>query len=134
MNRREFLKQGLVVSAGVTLGGVPTLARKVSANETPWRTFEVTARLEITEASGPVRAWVPVPLTITTDYFQGEPDHWTGNFTSAKTIQYDKYGTGIVFAEWTVNESAPVLEVVSRFKTQDRQVDLSRKPKPGRKA
>jgi transglutaminase-like putative cysteine protease len=129
MNRREFLKQGLIVSAGVTLGGVPTLARKVWANETPWRTFEVTTRLEIAEAVGPVRAWVPVPLTSATNYFQGGPDHWTGNFTSAKTIQYDKYGTGIVFAEWAANESAPVLEVVSRFKTQDRQVDLDRKPK-----
>jgi transglutaminase-like putative cysteine protease len=133
MNRREFLKQGLIVSAGVALGSVQTLARKASANETPWRTFELTTRLEITEAVGPVRAWVPVPLTSTTDYFQGEPNSWTGNFTSAKAIQYDKYGTGIVLAEWAANKSAPVLEVVSRFKTQDRQVDLSRKPKPGRK-
>jgi transglutaminase-like putative cysteine protease len=129
MNRREFLKQGLIVSAGVAFGSVPTLARKVSANETPWRTFELTTRLVITETAGPVRAWVPVPLTSATDYFQREPDRWTGNFTSAKATQYDKYGTGIVFAEWTAGDSAPVLEVVSRFKTKDRQVDLSSKSK-----
>src|SRR5690348_5165873 len=118
MNRREFLKQGLIVSASIALGSVPTVARRASANETPWRTFEVTTRLEITEAVGPVRAWVPVPLRNTTDYFRGEPDHWTGNFTAAKAMQYDSYGTGIVFAEWAAGESAPVLEVVSRFKTQ----------------
>jgi transglutaminase-like putative cysteine protease len=129
MNRREFLKQGLIVSAGVTLGGAPTLARNVSATETPWRSFEVTTRLEITEASRPVRAWVPVPLTSATNYFQRQSDHWTGNFTSAKTLQYDKHGTGIVFAEWITGESAPVLGVVSRFKTQDRQVNLNGKPK-----
>src|ERR1700750_454150 len=99
MNRRKFLKQGLIVSAGVTFGSVPTLVRKVSANETSWRTFEVTTHLEITEAAGLVRAWVPVPLSSATIYFQRESDHWTGNFTSAKAMQYDKYGTGIVFAE-----------------------------------
>src|SRR5262249_42430576 len=44
--------------------------------------------------------------------------------------QYDQYGTGMVFAEWAADEPAPVLEVTSRFRTRDRQIDLSRTPVP----
>src|SRR5690348_15920494 len=130
MNRRVFLKHGLSVSAAVVLGSVPRFARGASVQEAPWRTFEVITPLDVTEAVGAVRAWVPVPLMNTTEYFQREPDRWTGNFTSAQAIQYDQYGTGMVFAEWAADEPAPVLEVTSRFRTRDRQVDLSRAPTP----
>src|SRR5215475_4893345 len=133
MNRREFLKQGVAVSATVVLGGVPRFVRSASASTAPWRTFEVTTRLEVTEAVGAVRAWVPVPLMSTTEYFQREPDRWTGNFKSAQMIPYDQYGTGMVFAEWAADEPAPILEVTSRFRTRDRQVDLSRMPVSGPK-
>jgi transglutaminase-like putative cysteine protease len=128
MNRRMFLKRGLSVSAAVVFGGVPRFARGASTQEAPWRTFEVTTRLDVTEAAGAVRAWVPVPLMSTTEYFQREADHWTGNFTSAQALQYDQYGTGMVFAEWAADEPAPVLEVTSRFRTRDRRIDLSRTP------
>jgi transglutaminase-like putative cysteine protease len=130
MERREFLKRGLTVSAGIALGGLPKFRGFASANEAKWRTFEVTTRLEVTEPIGAVRAWVPVPLTINTDYFKREPDTWTGNYKAAKAVQYDKYGTGMVFAEWAPGEKAPSLEVKSRFMTRDRQVDLSGKPNP----
>jgi transglutaminase-like putative cysteine protease len=130
MERREFLKRGLTVSAGIALGGLPKFRGFASANEAKWRTFEVTTRLEVTEPIGAVRAWVPVPLTLNTDYFKREPDTWTGNYKAAKAVQYDKYGTGMVFAEWAPGEKAPSLEVKSRFMTRDRQVDLSGKPNP----
>jgi transglutaminase-like putative cysteine protease len=130
MERREFLKRGLTVSAGIALGGLPEFRGFASANEAKWRTFEVTTRLEVMEPVGAVRAWVPVPLTVNTDYFKREPDSWTGNYKAAKAVQYDKYGTGLVFAEWAPGEKAPSLEVKSRFMTRDRQVDLSGKPNP----
>jgi transglutaminase-like putative cysteine protease len=130
MERREFLKRGLTVSAGIALGGLPKFRGFARANEAKWRTFEVTTRLEVTEPIGAVRAWVPVPLTLNTDYFKREPDTWTGNYKAAKAVQYDKYGTGMVFAEWAPGEKAPSLEVKSRFMTRDRQVDLSGKPNP----
>src|SRR3989475_5539162 len=133
MNRREFLQQGLTVSAAVVLGGVPRFARGASAPTALWRTFEVTTRLEVTEAVGAVRAWGPVPLMSTTEYFQRDPDHWTGNFRSAQTNLYDQYGTGMVCAEWAADEPAPVLEVTSHFRTRDRQIELSRMPVPSPK-
>lgn len=130
MHRREFLKQGLTVSAAVILGGLPKGVHDACATEASWRTFEVTTRLAITEAVGTVHAWVPIPLMSTTDYFQREPDRWTGNFISAQALSYDQYGTGMVVAAWASNEPAPVLEVTSRFRTRDRHVDVSRPPSP----
>jgi transglutaminase-like putative cysteine protease len=129
MKRREFLKQGLTVSAGLALGGMPRFNRVASANDpAKWRTFEVITRVEVTDAVGAVRVWLPVPLTTNTDYFKREPDSWTGNSKTVRSVQYDKYGTGMIYAEWPAGEKAPVLEVKSQFMTRDRQVDLSKKP------
>jgi transglutaminase-like putative cysteine protease len=128
MKRRDFIKGGLTVSAGLALGGLPRFKDLAFANDAKWRTFEVTTRLEVLEPVGAVRAWVPVPLTSNTDYFKREPDSWTGSYKAARAVQYDKYGTGIVFAEWAAGEKSPVIEVKSRFSTRDREVDLSRKP------
>jgi transglutaminase-like putative cysteine protease len=128
MQRREFLKRGLTVSAGIALSGLPKFSGFANANDGKWRTFEVTTKLELTEPVGAVRAWVPVPLTTNTDYFKREPDSWTGNFKSVRAVQYDRYGTGLVFAEWAPGEKSPSLEVKSRFMTRDRQVDVNTKP------
>ncbi len=38
----------------------------------------------------------------------------------------EKYGAGLLYAEWPASETAPVVEVVSRFSTRDRAVDLTR--------
>lgn len=130
MDRRDFLKQGLAVSAGLAFGGVPKFIDVAEAQEGKWRTFEVTTELKITDPVGAVRAWVPVPLTFNNDHIKREPDGWSGNFKSAKAVQYDRYGTGMVFAEWAAGEKAPLLEVKSKFMTRDRQVDMSAKPNP----
>ena len=127
MDRREFLKQGLTVSAGMALGGFPTFADAAAADEAKWRTFEVTTTIEAKDPVGAVRAWVPIPLMKETDYFKRQGDKWSGNFKAVQTIQTDKVGTGLVFAEWAAGEKAPMLEVASRFMTKDRTVDLSKK-------
>jgi transglutaminase-like putative cysteine protease len=130
MDRRSFLKQGLTVSAGVAFAGMPKFVSLAGAQEqSKWRTFEVVTRLEVADPVGAVRAWVPVPLTAPTDYFKRDPDTWTGNYKNVRAVPYDKYGTGMVYAEWPAGEKAPVLEIKSRFMTRDRAIDLSSKPK-----
>ncbi|HXG50713.1 MAG TPA: transglutaminase-like domain-containing protein [candidate division Zixibacteria bacterium] len=131
MERREFLRRGLTLSAGLAAGGIPGLLRWAEGNEGGWRRFEVTTRIEVVDPVGAVRAWVPVPLLQDTGYFKREGDSWSGNFKAARSIQYDRYGTGMVFAEWSPGEKSPVLEVTSRFATRDRHVDLSAKPDRG---
>ncbi|MGE5306124.1 MAG: transglutaminase, partial [Alphaproteobacteria bacterium] len=101
MNRRAFLKQSAMVSAGLMVGGIPKFARRAYGDDpTKWRTFEVTTKVEVTNPVGAIRVWLPVPLLNNTDYFKREPDTWTGNFKSARAVQYDKYGTGLLLAEW----------------------------------
>ena len=58
MNRRDFLKQGLTVSAGLALGGLPKFTPFANANDAKWRTFEVTTRIDIADPVGAVRAGV----------------------------------------------------------------------------
>ena len=129
MERRTFLKQGLTVSAGLMLGGLPKFTRRANADDpTKWRTFEVITKVEFIDPLGAVRVWVPVPLLNNTDYFKREGDTWTGNFKAARSVQVDRYGTGLVFAEWLPTEKAPSLEIKSNFMTRDRQVDLNKKP------
>ncbi len=128
MDRRSFLKSGLAVSAGFALGGIPKISGFARADDpTKWRTFEVVTKVEIVEPVGAVRAWLPVPLRTPTDYFKRDEDTWSGNFKSAHAIQYDRYGTGLMFAEWPAGEKAPTLELKSRFSTRDRQIDLTNK-------
>ena len=62
MNRRDFLKQGLSVSAGLAIGGLPKFASLARANDGKWRTFEITTRIEVADPVGASRVWVPVPL------------------------------------------------------------------------
>jgi transglutaminase-like putative cysteine protease len=128
MNRRDFLKSGIAASAGLAVG-LPRFKDLAFANDGKWRTFEVVTRVEVTEPVGAVRAWVPVPLLSDTDYFKREPDSWSGNYKNVRAVQYDKYGTGMVFAQWAPGEKAPALEVKSRFSTRDRAVDLESKSK-----
>ena len=130
MNRRDFFKSGMMASAGLAFDGLSKWGERAIASDSQWRTFEVTTLLEVMEPVGAVRAWVPVPLLTNTDYFKREPDTWSGNYKAARAVQYDKYGTGMVFAEWAPGEKSPTLEVKSRFMTGDRQVDLSQKPNP----
>jgi len=38
----------------------------------------------------------------------------------------ERYGAGILYAEWPAGESAPAVEVTTRFTTRDRMVDVTR--------
>lgn len=127
MQRREFLKTGIGASASLALGGFvrPTAARAaVDQEAAKWRTFEVTARVEIARPSGVTRAWVPLPLTVDTDYQKNLAQSWTGNAKAMRVYQEEKYRAGIFYAEWPAGETAPVVEVTTRHATQDRALDL----------
>jgi transglutaminase-like putative cysteine protease len=127
MNRRSFLTQGLALSAGLAATGLPRPARAVQA-QARWRTFEVITRVEPAAPSGVTRAWIPVPLMGETDYFRRLGDTWTGNGTVVRLERDPRYGAGWVYAQWAATETAPVVEITSRFTTRDRAVDLARPP------
>ena len=128
MERREFLKAGVGLSAsGVTAGLArpPRAGAASTADATRWRAFEVTTRAEIIGPLGATRAWLPLPLMPDTDYQKSLGQTWTGNAAGARVLREEKYGAGIFYAEWTAGEAAPVIEVTARFATRDRAADFT---------
>jgi len=122
MQRRTLLKA--VPAAGLIATAGPIVAR---AQAKGWRSFETSARLEIAQAKGQVRAWMPLPLSQDTDYFKTLANSWSGNAEKVEVVYDPVFRAAIASAVFRSGESQPVLEVVSRFEVRERNVDL----KPG---
>lgn len=125
MERRTFLKS-VGVSTAVVLAGVPVRSREAMANGAAWRTFEVTTKAEVTNPSGVTRVWLPLPLAVETDYHKPLGNNWKGNAAVTRAHRDEKYDAAFLYVEWAASEKAPLVEVVSRFSTRDRAVDLSK--------
>jgi transglutaminase-like putative cysteine protease len=124
MDRRSLLK---AIPAASLLAAAPWAARAQSPASSPqgWRIFEVVTRLEITPPTGQVQAWVPLPLTHSTDWFETLSNTTTGNADTAQVYIDPVYGAGMVYARFKPGEAQPVVEVTSRFRTRDRFVSMS---------
>ena len=130
MKRRTFITNSIAFSAGIALTGIPRVeSADETKSESQWRSFKITTTVEITNPSGSVRVWLPVPLIQDTDYYQHIDHSWTGNYKDVQNIKYDSLGTGILFAEWADDQKAPTLEFISQFKTRNRQIDFSKPAK-----
>ena len=125
MHRREFFRVAAVASAAtMTFPGRRALAW-AAAGDGPWRTYELTTRVEVPNASGPVRVWVPVPLTVATGYQRPLGNTFTAEAGgTARLIDDKSRGFGFVSAAWPAG-AAPRLSVVSRVQTRDVAVDLT---------
>jgi transglutaminase-like putative cysteine protease len=132
MNRRTFLTgiatTPLVATVSETWLDSRGWAQPKAFSPRPgtWRTFEITTRVEILESAGVSRAWLPLP-SVASDYQRLVGDQSTGNAKVTKTITDGPYGTRMVYAEFASGERAPLVEVTSRFQTQDRALDWSKK-------
>jgi transglutaminase-like putative cysteine protease len=136
VNRRTFITTTTTFSGLVALSGVPALGTRAHADEKrfeprpgTWRTFEVTSRAEIQWPKGVTRVWLPVPA-VNDEHQQVLDNRWSGNAKIAQLVTEPKYRSSMLYAEFPPAEQHPVVELVSRFKTQDRAVDWSRKGAP----
>jgi transglutaminase-like putative cysteine protease len=128
MDRRHFIKTTALAAAGLSLSrfamaGSENLFKPNPANG--WRVFEVTTRLDLSAADGATRAWVPLPAVEESTWIKPMGNLWQGNFATIQELREPHYGARILAASWAASDSAPVLEVVSRFATRDRAVDLA---------
>ncbi len=128
MDRRHFIKTAALAASTLA---VPRLASAEPGGFNPspdngWRVFEVTTRLEIQKPEGATRAWVPLPSVQESSWIRPMGNLWQGNAAGFQVVHTPGYGTSLLNAEWAAGEAAPVLEVVSRFATRDRAVDLGR--------
>src|SRR2546426_12255287 len=103
MERRTFLKQGLTVSAGLMLGGLPKFTRRANADDpTKWRTFEVITKVEFIDPLGAVRVWVPVPLLNNTNTLRARVIPGPGTSKQARPSKATATGTG-----WVLLDGSP---------------------------
>jgi len=122
MNRRDFLFTTGAGAIGSWIGDrAPAHAQAADAPR--WRTFDVTTRVEVLQASSTTRVWLPTPLAVA-------PFQQTAGDT------YHAVGGRSVMIETTVNEpdilaavwedgNPAVLTLASRVTTRDHAVDLT---------
>ncbi|MFO1220911.1 MAG: transglutaminase family protein [Burkholderiaceae bacterium] len=126
-----MLHRRSIVWAGGALAlapGLPLRAQERSFAPLPgaWREFEMTTRVEVKQAKGATRVWVPLP-SVDGDYQKSLDDTWSGNATATRVASDQRYGARMLVAEFGADNTAPVIEVASRVRTQNRAVDWQRK-------
>ena len=132
MKRRTFLRMSatLPVLAAASDWSPVSIAHAQQKDFNPqagtWRTYEMTTRIELLKPAGVSRAWVPLPV-VESDYQKLRGNRWSGNAKVLEPVAEPKYGASMLYAEWVESEKSPMVEVISRFQTQDRAVDWSKK-------
>jgi transglutaminase-like putative cysteine protease len=127
MDRRSFLTTAALASASLGSGRFAIAAADQSFAPDPahgWRVFEVTSRIEPVAQGAQV--WLPLPSVEDAAWIKPMGNLWQGNAASVQELRDPVYGARMLAARWDAGEPAPVLEVVSRFATRDRAVDLTR--------
>ena len=122
MNRRQFLGTTAVACASVALP-----ARRLfgaTPEETGWRTFEVTTRIEVLRPAGATRVWVPVPLLTRTPYQRPLANRFEAPGGKAELVRDSADGLGMVAARFPAGVK-PALTVTSRLETRNIAVDFA---------
>lgn len=127
MDRRDFLRITAAGSATLALPGAITNALAGATGNPTWRIYEVTTKVDVLKPQGVTRVWVPLPLSIDTDYQKSLGNSWDAGSGTAAAWKDAKYSASAVAAEWS-ETARPALEVKSRFAACDRAVDLTARP------
>jgi transglutaminase-like putative cysteine protease len=121
MNRRDFIHCSGLATAALAL---PVPARLLAQPEPAGRrrTFEITTRVDVLQASDVTRVWLPTPLAAA-PYQQtmGDTYHAVGGRTVM--IETNANDPDILGAEWE-NGNPAVLTLTSRVATQDHAANL----------
>jgi transglutaminase-like putative cysteine protease len=134
MNRRAFLHTSTTLTVAAAASRLGRFAPGASAQQKAfdprpgaWRTFEITTRVEVLQPTGVTRVWLPIPV-VNAEYQQTLGDQWSGNSRVLRAVNDGKYGASMLYAEFGEGEAAaPMVELTSRFRTQSRAIDWSRK-------
>ncbi|HTA40989.1 MAG TPA: transglutaminase-like domain-containing protein [Bryobacteraceae bacterium] len=117
LSRRDLLRSAGAVSAGLTL------AARGRARER-WRTFDVTTHVEVLDAKGVTRIWLPSALAGSTPFQKTLSNTITTDGAAVRHVQAKADRLDIVTAEFPAGVK-PVLTLTSRIATTNYAVDLS---------
>ncbi len=133
MKRADFLRNGAAVSV---LAGAPRLALAKLEDDAfaptvrAWRTFSLTTSVALPGFPEPVRAWIPLPGFVESDWMRPGTTTWHTNASSASVVRAGKWGVKMLVVDWLKPEPSATIKVTSVVSTRDRVVDLDR---PGRR-
>ena len=129
MDRRHFLKSSALLAAAPAIPGFShaqsTAAAAPWSDGKTWNSYEITTRVEL-KPDGDMRVWIPMPLSLDTDWYKGLNSAWTGNATTMRVLHDPKYNSSLFYAEWSKPVDSPYVALTSNFSTRDRSVDLSK--------
>lgn len=128
INRRTLLAGGAAVTGAALLPRMGAAQALFAPQPGAWRNFQVVTRLEVVKTGGAAKGWVPLPAFSEADWFKPAGSTWTTNAASTRTVGDPAHGAQMLELEWAATETAPVVEITSKFATRDRAVDLA---KPG---
>src|SRR6266446_6779035 len=133
MNRRQFIFRAGIGATGFALGGrsASPMEREAFSRESRgqtepaegWRTFEITTRVDVLQASATTRVWLPTPLAAT-PYQKtfGDTYHAAGGRTVM--IETNANEPDVLGAEWQDGNPA-VLTLTSRVATKGHAANLT---------
>lgn len=130
--RRQFIEKTAVALATYALPAThfaQTTAfaeRQFKPQPGQWRTFELTTRVAIARPQGITKVWLPVP-SVDTDWQQSLASRFASN-GNAKMVSDGQHGVRMVYAEFAQSVAQPVVELTSRIRTQNRQLNKSHRP------
>src|ERR1700722_19889992 len=126
MDRRTFLQSTGAVCAGLAL--TRSLPVFVFADPTQidagWRTFEVTARVEVLKPSGVTHIWLPAALIRDTPFQRTHSNHFNAEGGTAKLTKDKPSALGLLSATYPA-KAKPVLTLASNVSLRNYSVDLS---------
>lgn len=130
IDRRDVLKAGAVAGTALLM---PSRGFAQAAVFAPmpgkWRDFEVVTRLEL-PGQGPSQAWIPLPSVDEQQWIRPGKSDWTTNAASAEVARDPKYAAQMLHVVFADGETAPMVELRSRFSLRDRAEDFAAGEKP----
>src|SRR5882724_5089810 len=124
MNRRNFLQSTGAVCAGMALTkSIPVFADALQTGA-GWRTFEVTASVEVLKPNGVTHIWLPAALIRDTPFQRTHANKFSAEGGTAKLSKDKPSALGVVSATYPANAKA-VLTLTSQVSLKNYTVDLS---------
>ncbi len=136
MDRRQFLKVGAVIPARERVARrAGANAVRAQAGDRPGARSRSRRKVEVKNAPHGHDARVAAGAVGEFGRIRSVLDNdWSGNAATAKIVHDEKYGAGMLYAEWPAAVGQPVVELRSRVQTRDRAVDFAARPADGRGA
>lgn len=92
-----------------------------------WRNYELRTIVNLEEADGWMRLWLPLVQYRDTPWERSFGHHWQGNYAMAGIYRDPVADMEVFYADWPESVEEPRLEIVSKFATQDRRFDITRR-------